>query len=87
MTIVGCELNQHELLTRHIPTLAGPAERHVRVDYFKAGMLYDPVEGRMRTVYGFIATLSFSRHKFVEFVFRQDQQSFVSSWQGVEFTR
>ena len=51
----------------------------LQVDYFKAGMLYDPVEGRMRTVYGFIATLSFSRHKYVEFVFRQDQQSFVSS--------
>ena len=55
-----------------------PADQ-LQVDYFKAGMLYDPVEGRMRTVYGFIATLSFSRHKFVEFVFRQDQQSFVSS--------
>ncbi len=51
----------------------------MQVDYFKAGMLYDPIEGRMRTVYGFIATLSYSRHKFVEFVFRQDQQSFVSS--------
>ena len=45
----------------------------MQVDYFKAGLLYDPVEGRKRTIYGFIATLSYSRHKFVEFVFRQDQ--------------
>ena len=51
----------------------------LQVDYFKAGLLYDPVEGRMRTIYGFIATLSYSRHKFIEFVFRQDQQSFVMS--------
>jgi transposase len=51
----------------------------LQVDYCKAGMLYDAAEKRMRTVYAFIGTLSFSRHKFVEFVFRQDQQSFVSS--------
>ena len=51
----------------------------MQVDYFKAGLLYDPVGGRMRTIYGFIATLSYSRHKYIEFVFRQDQQSFVMS--------
>ncbi len=51
----------------------------MQVDYFKAGLLYDPVGGRMRTIYGFIATLSYSRHKHIEFVFRQDQQSFVMS--------
>ena len=51
----------------------------MQVDYFKAGLLYDPVEGRKRTIYGFIATLSYSRHKYIEFVFRQDQQSFVMS--------
>ena len=31
------------------------------------------------TVYAFIATLSHSRHKFVDFVYKQDQQSFVAS--------
>ena len=51
----------------------------MQVDYFKAGLLYDPAEGRMRAIYGFIATLSYSRHKFIEFVFRQDEQSFVMS--------
>ncbi len=68
-------LNVREITCR-IETDPGDA---IQVDYFKAGLLYDPAEGRIRTVYGFIATLSYSRHKFIEFVFRQDQQSFVSS--------
>ena len=52
-------LNVKEITCR-IETDPGDA---MQVDYFKAGLLYDPVEGRMRTVYGFIATLSYSRHK------------------------
>jgi transposase len=31
------------------------------------------------SVYAFIATLAFSRHKYVDFVFKQDQKSFVRS--------
>lgn len=48
-------LNVKEITCR-IETDPGDA---MQVDYFKAGLLYDPVEGRMRTVYGFIATLSY----------------------------
>lgn len=55
-----------------------PGEQ-LQIDYCKVGTLYDPLEERNRTLYAFIATLSFSRHKFVEFVFRQDSQSFVGS--------
>lgn len=55
-----------------------PAEQ-LQIDYCKVGTLYDPLERRSRTLYAFIATLSFSRHKFIEFIFRQDQQSFVNS--------
>ncbi len=55
-----------------------PGEQ-MQIDYFKAGTLYDQFEQRKRTLYAFIATLSFSRHKFVEFVFRQDSKSFVNS--------
>jgi transposase len=51
----------------------------VQIDYAKMGLLYDPASGKRRTVYAFIATLSHSRHKFVEFVWSQNQQSFVSS--------
>ena len=51
----------------------------LQVDYCKAGLLHDPLKGKRRTVYAFIGTLAFSRHKYVEFVFRQNQQSFVNS--------
>jgi hypothetical protein len=43
------------------------------------GLLLDPSSGRRRIAHAFIGTLSFSRHKFVQFVFSQDQQSFVKS--------
>ncbi|MBN1349266.1 transposase [candidate division KSB1 bacterium] len=51
----------------------------VQIDYAKMGLLYDPLSMKRKTVYAFIATLSHSRHKYVEFVYRQDQVSFVSS--------
>ncbi len=50
-----------------------------QIDYGKVGLLFDPLAGNNKTVHAFIATLSFSRHKFVEFTFKQDQQSFVAS--------
>ena len=51
----------------------------VQIDYAKMGLIFDPQSGRKKTVYAFIATLSHSRHKYVEFVFKQDQVSFVAS--------
>ncbi|MEX2633665.1 MAG: IS21 family transposase [Balneolales bacterium] len=67
-----------------------PPGRQSQIDYAKVGLLYDEQTGRQRVVYAFIGTLSWSRYKFVEFVFSQDQQSFVSShvkmfafWGGV----
>ncbi len=51
----------------------------VQIDYAKMGLLYDPLTNRKRSVYSFIATLSHSRHKYIEFVFKQDQKSFVAS--------
>jgi hypothetical protein len=56
-----------------------PPGKEVQVDYGYMGLLYDPMAGRNKKVYAFIATLSHSRHKYVEFVFKQNQQSFVSS--------
>jgi len=50
-----------------------------QVDYANIGLLYDLLTGKRRTVYTFIGTLSFSRHKYIEFTFRQNQQSFVNS--------
>lgn len=51
----------------------------VQIDYAKMGLLYDLVRHKQRTLYAFIATLAFSRHKFVEFVWSQNQQSLVAS--------
>jgi transposase len=50
-----------------------------QLDYGKVGLLFDPLTGNNKTVHAFITTLSFSRHKFVEFTFQQNQQSFVAS--------
>jgi transposase len=51
----------------------------VQFDYAKMGLLRDPRIGKRKTVYAFIATLSYSRHKYVELVYSQNQQSFVAS--------
>jgi transposase len=56
-----------------------PPAKEVQIDYAKVGLLLDPATGRRRTVYAFLATLCYSRHKYVEFVFSQNQQSFVAS--------
>lgn len=51
----------------------------VQVDYAYMGKMPDPVTGKVRKTYAFIGSLPYSRHKFVEFVFSQDQASFVES--------
>ncbi|MBI5569448.1 MAG: IS21 family transposase [Desulfomonile tiedjei] len=51
----------------------------LQIDYGKMGLLLDPESAKVRTVYAFIATLSFSRHKYVEFTYSQDQQGFAMS--------
>ena len=56
-----------------------PPGSELQVDYGYMGLLYDPASGKRRKVYAFIATLSHSRHQFVEFVFRQTKESFVGS--------
>ena len=51
----------------------------MQIDYAKVGVIYDPRTQKRRTMYAFIGTLGYSRHKFVELVFSQNQQSFVGS--------
>jgi transposase len=51
----------------------------IQVDYATVGRLINPLTGRKTTVYAFIGTLCSSRHKYAEFVFKQDQRSFVES--------
>ncbi len=56
-----------------------PPGNQLQVDYAKVGLLLNPDTGKRKTVYAFIGTLSYSRHKYVEFVYSQDQKSFVES--------
>lgn len=56
-----------------------PPGQQIQIDYGKVGVIYDPQTRTRRTVYAFIGTLSWSRYKFIEFVFTQDQRSFVGS--------
>jgi transposase len=72
----AAELQQKPTTTCRFETAPGD---EVQIDYGKMGRLYDPLLHRNRDVFAFIATLSFSRLKFVEFVYKQDQRSFVGS--------
>ena len=48
-----------------------------QVDFGYAGMMVDPSTGKTRRAWAFIMTLSYSRHRFVRFVFRQDIKSWI----------
>ena len=70
---------QKQLPAKITCRIESPPARIIQVDYAKMGLLYDPMLKRNRSVYAFIATLGNSRHKYVEFVYKQDQKSFVRS--------
>ena len=53
--------------------------QEIQVDYGEVGRIINPMTGKKSVVYAFIGTLSSSRHKYAEFVFKQDQKSFVES--------
>jgi len=61
-----------------------------QVDFGTVGQLYDPVSGRSRRAYAFIATLCYSRHQYAELVFDQKTPTWIGlhrrafeSWGGV----
>ena len=61
-----------------------------QVDFGSVGQLYDPVSGRARRAYVFVATLSYSRHQYAELVFDQKTPTWIGlhrrafeSWGGV----
>lgn len=70
------ELNAPEKTTCALETDPG---EEIQIDYGKMGRLLDPTTGKNRDVYAFIAIASHSRFKFVHFVHKQDQRSFVAS--------
>ncbi|WP_039454914.1 IS21 family transposase [Candidatus Jidaibacter acanthamoebae] len=62
--------------TIHITTKAG---EEGQVDYGNAGLMVDPKTKKLRKAYIFIMTLSHSRMRYVEYVFKQDERSWIQS--------
>ncbi len=48
-----------------------------QVDLGYAGMMVDPLTGKLRKAWAFIMTLSYSRHRFVRFIFRQEVRNWI----------
>lgn len=55
--------------TIHLESKPG---QQAQVDFASVGLMKDPVSHQMRKAYAFIMTLSYSRYRFVRFVFKQD---------------
>lgn len=53
-----------------------PPGQEAQVDFGYAGRILDPRDGRIKKAWGFVMTLSWSRHQYVEFVFDQE----VATW-------
>ena len=60
--------------TVHLET--GPGEE-AQVDFAYVGLMLDPESGKDRKTWCFIMSLSYSRHRFVRFVFRQDSPTWI----------
>ena len=56
-----------------------PPASQIQVDYARMGYMLDSSTRKRKTVYAFIGTLGYSRHKFIEYVHSQNQKSFVQS--------
>jgi len=54
-----------------------PPGQQAQVDFGYARLMYDPVSERQRRAWAFIMTLSYSRHRFVRFVFRMDAATWI----------
>jgi len=54
-----------------------PAGQEAQVDFGYVGLMYDPESKRKRKAWAFIMTLSYSRHRFVRFVFRMDCSEWI----------
>lgn len=56
-----------------------PPGDEAQLDYGKMGRLEEKKSGKRKTVYAFISVLSHSRHRFIQFVYKQNEQSFTDS--------
>lgn len=69
-----CQVEQRQMIRIEMPPGI-----ETQIDYGKVGLLPDAAKSRNRTIYAFCGVLSHSRLPFVQFVYTQDQRSFVES--------
>lgn len=62
-------------ITIRIETAPG---EQAQVDFGSVGKMKDPKDGKPRSAYAFVMTLSYSRHMYVEFVFDQTIATWIS---------
>jgi len=77
------ETSLHRYIKKHFPkpidstvVLHTQPGEQAQVDFGYAGKLFDPALKKLRRTYAFVMTLSFSRHRFVRFVHKQD----IATW-------
>ena len=72
--VAHLEIAPEEVYTR----VHSQAGEDLQVDFGSVGQLFDPVSGRIRTAYAFVATLCYSRHQYAELVFDQKVTTWIS---------
>lgn len=82
-SVTTSETSLHRYLKKHFPkpiesttvlhTLPG---EQGQVDFGYAGTINDPSTGKQRRIHAFVMTLSYSRYRFVHFVYKQD----IATW-------
>ncbi len=60
--------------TVHLEAIPG---QEAQVDFGYVGYMVDPIKSKLRKAYAFVMTLSYSRHRFVRFVFNQDVKTWI----------
>jgi transposase len=66
--------DHEEDTTTRVETRPG---EEAQVDFGYAGRMMDPVSGQLRKAWGFVMTLSWSRHQYVEFVWDQKVETWL----------
>ena len=61
----------------HCVPIFTEAGEEAQVDYGYVGLMLDPISGKMKKTQAFVMTLSYSRYRYVEFVFKQDAMTWV----------
>lgn len=83
--LVTSYMSVHRYVRKHLQESSRPVTVRVhsrsgeqaQADFGYAGRMIDPETGKRRKAWAFIMILSYSRHRFVRFVFRQDSETWL----------